>query len=530
MKKRTGDAILRNTGIAVLALIMIVMGSMAGVQNVYAGFGEKTASLAEEAQELDDSMWVVPNDDLKVENGKILFTNEGNSETRIITKAAIQNTGYSDELFKMSCNINIRSLSDGERFIIGLAVDSVESYGEEADSMEVYIDNSNGLCAGIRSYNESGEASDVVEKTRLGAALGQTIGVQIQADAKMNLKVTINNKTIYDQVSPVNLEGRIIFTESAGCETELSKVNITSYTYDRPSNSNFCEDFETGAMNTETLESKMGFGAGLNGHARIDVTDYNGSKVLMFDEAKHCYFGTTQEYSNFELTFDLPYYLYKDILREDGSIKTKACGSMVIAIGAPSAATESFVYQYSAEAVVMENGKLYNLNTLPTYVANFDTSVYGDPVNNVGPSVKIRLVDTMLSVSLKSMKTGQYDEMLSYKVSTANPLGRIYICTGNNLSCAIDNFQITNLDKDANIVETGYSTFTPPTKDWEYQPYDAPYYTETDTDVTEEKSISGFVFIGGALTVGIVFLVICVILAVTGKTPKKKKEVGSNEA
>lgn len=528
MKNQVMKRICKVFGSVSLAIVMTIAGSSLATLDVSAGYGESVSSFHNDTDELDGSLWAVPNDDIQIEKGKIIFSEDSSNDTRLIVKKLVENTGYSDKLLNLNCDLNFKTIAEGERFIIALAVDTVESYSEEADSLEIYIGrNGKQLYAGVRSYNESGEPQEMSDKVNLGTALGKKVTVQIQATAEQNIKIAINNKVLYNKKSPVNLEGRVMFTQSNGCVVELSNVNITSYTYDRPENSNFTEDFEKGAMNTEVLESKMGFGAGINGHARVDVVDYNGNKVLMFEDAHHLYFGTTKDYSNFEMTFDMPYLQFENILREDGSILKKAQGSMVIGIGCPPGANETFVYTHGPEALVIEKGLIYNYTTKPTIRKNFDINTYGDPENNVGYSVKIRLVDTILTISLKSRGTGKYDEMLSYKVANSNPLGRIYICTGNNLNCAIDNLTMTNLDKDGKVVEAGFSSFTPPNEDWDYKPYDAPYYKGT-----QEASAEPFDWIlvlGGASAVGILFLAVCVTIAVIRKTPKKKKGVVSDE-
>ena len=505
-----------------LAVAMIIMGSGLAALNVTAGHGEVISAFKDDTNELDDSLWSVPNDDILLDKGKVVFPADSSNDTRLIAKQLIENTGYSDKLMNINCNLNFKTIAENERFIIALAVDTVESYSEEADSLEIYIGRNGGqLYVGVRFYNESGDPEEIVDKTNLGASLGKKIQVQIYATAEQNLKITINDKTIYNKKAPINLEGRVMFTQSNGCEVELSNISIKSYKYDRPTNTNFVEDFEKGAMNTEVLEAKMGFGVGLAAPARMEVADYNGNKVLMFKNAKHLYFGTVQDYSNFELTFDMPYLQFENILREDETIQESAQGSLVIGIGCPPGAQEPFVYTYAAETIVFEKGSLFNYTTLPTHRKSFNINTYGDMEKNIGYSVKVRLVDTILSVYLKSRETGKYDEMFSYKVADSNPFGRVYICTGDNLNCAIDNFKMVNLDQDGNVVETGFSSFTPPNEDWEYKPYDAPYYSEAQEANTD--AFNWIVIVYGAVSVGVSFLVVCVLIAVARKVPKKKK-------
>ena len=511
-------------------VVVAVTGMGTNMQNVYAGYSEHVATIKEDADAIDDAMWTIPNDDITVKKGTLVFPADSTSDTRLIMKNAIQKADAA-ALFQAKCNLNLKSVADGQRFIIALGVDSVESYIEEASSVEIYFEKQNGLQVGVRSYNESGEVKEITEKKNVGSSLGKNVTLNITVSLDMKLNVLVNGTSICNQKSPVDLQGRVMLAQSGGCEVHVSNLSILSYTYDRPENSSYFEDFEKGTLNMEILDSKMGFGAGRSFKSSASIEDYHGNKVFMFKSAGSCYFGTAQEYSNFELTFDMPYLLYKDILREDGTVQTQKQGALVFGIGCPPAANEHFVYEHGAEALVIETGVIYNYKTLPTYRKNFDTSVYGDPENNVGYSVKLRVVDTMLTISLKSRVSGQYDEMISYKVGSATPLGRIYICTGNNLECAIDNWKITNLDENGNVVTTGEIVFTPPTKDWEYEEYDATYYVEPNESEEAAATIptSWFYAIGITVGSGILFLLVAVVVAVIRKTPKKNKEGEANE-
>ena len=515
-----GKAIGKTLGAILLVLVVILTGINMNPSKVYAGSGEQIIKIDANTTELESGSWSIPNDDLTIETGKLVFSKESSSDTRVITRLPIKKVTDLDELFSMSFHINLKDIPEGERFIIALAVDTIESYSEEAGSLEIYIENGNGLHAGVCSYDETGEAQEVVAGKSVGATKGSDIAVEIKATTAGNLSVTIGGKSIINQQSPIDMEGRLMLTQTGGCEVEISNFHLISYTYDRPENSNFTEDFETGKLNTAVLDAKMGFGAGHNYYARMQVEEYNGNHVLMFHNARQLYFGTAQEYSNFELTFDMPYYLHKDILREDGTIKTRGTMSMVLAIGCPPGAEEWYVYQQSADSIVIEGNSIYNLYTQPTYRKYFDETVYSDPENNVGYSLKIRLVDTILSVYFKSRITGEWDEMISYKIADTTPLGRFYVSTGGTLELAIDNFSITNLDKDGNVVEAGYSTYNPPAEDWVYEEYDAPYLT---VDAAKVQEAPDWLWIVGAIVAaGVLVFVTATIIVIVRKIPKKK--------
>lgn len=505
-------------------LALAIAVSVQRMPNVYAGSSNVIVDNASFAKKLDENKWNVPNDDVLVKDGKIIFTEESSGETRIITKGAATKTGYHDELFSASYKMKLKTLPKGEKFFVAFGLETPESYYEESGNLEITFENNGGLQVGLNAFEEEGTPI-VLAKAKSGvASLNSDISISVTVTADMKLTVKVNNQILYNKKSPIELEGRMGFLMTGACEAEVSDVDIVFHEYDRPENVNIVEDFESGSINTNTLTSYMNSGIGYF-PAGVSVQDYRGSKVLMFQNVGMGYIGTKQRYSNFELTFDIPYLLYKDIKNEEGEIQSPANLSLVVSFGDESIEYDTWGYDLTAaEAIVFYPSELCRLKG-DTKSVGFADKGYYDAENNVGYSVKMRMIDGQMTVYLKSIQSEKYDEVYSYKVSNSTPLGYIHIWSSGRGNFAIDNLKVTNMDNDANVKEVDYKPFIiENTEDWEYQPQEAVYLEQTN-----DNGFNWKLLVAGEVLAGAVVFAICMVVAKTVKKGKKR-EVPGDEA
>lgn len=510
------------------ALVLSVTSIQIGMPEVKAGSSDIVVDNSTFEKELSPAKWNAPNGDVTVEGGKIIFPESSTGETRLITREPAKVSEYYEELFDASFTLKINTLPAGEKFVVAFAVNNAESYYEEAGNVEIVFTNDGGIKAAVRTFNESGEETVLVNAQNCGVSLRKAFSINVNASKDMKLKVTVNGKTLYNEDSPNGLEGRMGFFQSGSCAAEISSVNIVSHEYSRPENTNVVEDFESGSLNKNALTSTMTRDLGFF-PAGIFVEEYNGSNVLMFRNVSQGFFGTKYQYSNFEVSFDIPYVLRKDYTDEDGNIQSPAHGNLVLGIGDESDVYSNYGYQQSGEAIVCSPDLITSFKTAGQK-AELAGKGYYDPEKNEGYSVKVTVVDTQITVYVKALTAKTYDKVMEYKVGSSTPLGYVHIWSSGKSNFAIDNFKITNLDKEGQVLDLPYeASVIKPEEDWEYKPMEVVYLDEAFPE-DAEASFNWAMILVYAVIAGAVIIGVCIVIATVKKHPKtKKKEVDVHE-
>ncbi len=503
-----------------LALAICLLGSGVDILKVSAGSSSIVVDNTSFAEKLSETKWNDPNGDTIVEGGKIVFSSESTSDTRLITRDPAKSTKQFDEIFHANYTMKIKSIPAGEKFIAGFALQSVESYGEEAGNVEVVFENNGGIKVSLRAFDEDGEEQVLAAATSCGISQGSTFRMSVKATKGNQLTVTVNNKTLYHAEAPVKIEGRMGFLQTGSCAAEIHKVDILSHTYDTPENTNIFEDFENGGIDQSVLTSTM---TRPTGHlpSGIMIEEYKGSNVLMFHNVIDGSFGTLHQYSNFEISFDVPYSLYQNVMDEDGFVSAQESAGFVIGIGDDTDSHSSYGYHSSADGIICEPRSIYNLGK-DVRVELADKGYY-DEENSVGYSVKVTVIDTQVTAYVKALNATKWDQAFTYSLGDATPLGYVHVWATGRANFGIDNFKIVNLDQGANVTELDKEHATiPEATDWEYEPMKAVY--AGDADENGNIFLSGPMFLAYAAVGGLVIVGSCAI-ASKAKRRLKKKEV-----
>jgi len=452
----------------------IIIGG-AGVSNmdVSAGSSDIVVSSTSFANNIDVAVWSVPSEDIIAENGKIIFPKESTADSRIITKLAIANSAQNEELFSADIHLKLKELPAEQAFIVGFSLSSIEAYNGEAGNVELLFENNNGVKASLIAYDDSGEKQVLSEAKSCGVSIGSNVNISAQASIDNKLTLKVNGTTLYNAVSPIALEGRIGFLQTGSCEAEVTSVDIISHKYDTPENANITEDFEGDGINKNAVHSKMYGQTGVQ--ATLGIEEYNGSKVLMFRNVGNGYFGTNYQYSNFELTFDVP-YMQLDIVtnEEDGALITMRNSGIAVSMGDASTEYSSLGYADASEAIIFTG------TTVKSQLTGAEADISGKNFYQKGSvgsySVKIKVVDQKVSVAMKALEKEDYVEVLSYSLGNETPLGYVHVWSTGTGYFAIDNFNIANKDEEGQITDVEYQSATVTgVEDWEYQPMEKNY-------------------------------------------------------
>lgn len=507
-----------------VALTIAIVGANLGAIDALAGSSDIVIDATSFAEQLDETKWNNPSGELTVEGGKVIFPADSTGEARLITANPIKISEYHEEFLKADYTLKLKTLPSGEKFMVAFGLTTLESYYGEAGNLEIVFENKGGIKVSVLAYDENAEAKTLAKAQSCGASLGQNIRIGVSVTADMKLKITVNNKTLYNGQSPIDLEGRVGFLQTGNCAAQISALNIVSHSYDAPENVNITEDFESGSINVNTLTSRM-MNSCLFFPSRIQVEEYNGSQVLMFRNVGSGYFGTTYQYSNFEATFDVPYIQYKNVLRENGTIQMPASSGLAFAIADEAIDYKATSYTTAADAIIFGADSLYNLKGTRVPVS-FADKKFANQDKNEGYSVKISVIDTVVTISMKALDSTKYEEIHSYKMGNATPTGYVHIWSVGQANFAIDNFTIVNKDKEGKTIDAEYQTgFMTGTEDWEYEPVEETYL---DTEHSGDSGFSWGMLMVSAAAFSLIILAVCLIITKAKKTPKIK-EVKADE-
>lgn len=472
---------------------------------------------------LEGNYWNNPENDVVVNEGVLVFPNESTEYTRFITKTTAQKEEGLPSLVKMSASLKFNKLPAGKSFILAFGLSGVEALPAEANNVEVTFANNNGIKLSVIAYDENGTAVTVVAPKSCGMTLKQaaTVGVNISTDRKIS--VSVNGSNVGSGTLPVSAEGRVGFLQTGECGAEISNLEVALYKYDRPENSEIREDFEKGAMDVSVLTSRA-----IDMHyvfpRGVIVEEHNGSQVLKFKNTYAAYVGTTHTYSNFEMTFDVPYIQTEATYAEDGTLMERAQTSLTVSFGGEQADWDvTGGWKKAADAIVFANKSVYSYNNKEELRTTLEES-YLSNEKKEGFSIKLSVIDGVVTTAMKWMKEEKYQTVLTYEMRNGTPTGYIHIWATTAGQSAIDNLKIKNLDESPNLIATKYQSgkWEVP-EDYAYEPVERVY---AESQQVSAKAFSWYLLIPTTALVGV--LAIAATALATSKK-KNKKEAYTNE-
>ena len=488
---------------AILLTVVCMTGSLF-VLPVSAGKSEIVLDESTIQSEIDSSRWNDPSEQVIAQDGVLVFPSDSTEETKLITKAGVQCNDALDILVSAEANMQFVNLPKDKKFVLAFGLKTIESELGEAGNIEIAFTNDDGVKASVVAYTQEGECVELVSAKSCGAGKQANVNAVITTEGK--LRLTVNEREICNVKLPESGEGRVGFLQTGSCEVKISNVNIKFYKYDNPQNCDISEDFEKGEYNKNLLTSQEVHGSYFDGPSRVCIEEYEGSQVYMVYNAGANYLGTMYKYSNFEISFDVPQLIRADQEDEDGNIVRGKSAAFGVAFGGAGTDFQTWGYTSSADMV------LFNQNSSVSSMNNGYATIHPDyPFFSEdctrGFSVKISVIDAVVTAYLKWMDETQYKEVVSYDLKGETPLGTIQIWTTGMGNFAIDNLKIVNKDKNPNLVEVDYaSSVIEIPEDYQYEPMKMEYMQEE-----EEKSEWTFRW----YMVVVIVAVVCVVSFIT---------------
>lgn len=474
---------------------------------------------------LTDSAFSNPEGDVTVNEGTIVFPQSSTEYTRYIMKSTVKADNRFDAMVNVSASMKFTKMSSGKSFILAFGLGNIEALPGEAKNVEVTFTNQGGIKVGITAYDEEGKAHTVASQRASGISLNRTATVAVEIRTDKKITVSVNGAAVCSSTLPVTGEGRVGFLQTGNCGVEIADLVIKHYEYATPENPNINEDFEKGGIDLSKLATRAVDMYGIYPRGQ-SVEKYKDNYVLMFRNVQNAYISTAYKYSNFELTFDVP---YMDIITEydkNGNCSRRGQTNLYVSIGGEQAEYNTGAWKSAVDTIVYNAKSVYSFNNKKEITAELTKDPWAE--NGRPFSVKVSVVDSVVTAGIKWMEEKEFQTVLTYQLKSGTPTGHVQIWIPANGNCAIDNIKVTNLDKDAQLIETEFKNgkLVIP-EDPGYQAMER-IYAETESneevDKENESMLKGWMLIPASVVVGGIALGVTTIL-----TRSKKKEVTENE-
>lgn len=463
------------------------------------------------AEEISDIDWNNPDGKAYAEKGVVIIPEDSSSETRLISNAFASERQELEEMLHATTTLQFTQLPEGEKFAFAFGLQSVEAYQGDAGNVEVIFTNNGSVMVEVVSYNDDGEAVTVTAPQKCSSLKKNiTIDASLALGGKLTLKA--NGKTICkDEQLPVSGEGSIGFLQTGNCGARISDVNIVVNQYDAPENTNIEEDFDEGTLNTGLFTSKTVTASSYFPQS-LSIQEYDGNNVFMFERCGIGYIGTTHQYSNFEITFDVPFLKRTWDMDEEGNVLDPMSTRIIVSFGSALADWESSGYNEAADAIRFETDSLVQ-NMKREYVGIDQNHLFFAEENDKPFSIKVSVIDAVVTVGLKWLEEKEYSTVLTYTLKQGTPTGYVHIWSSDIANFAVDNIKITNKDKIPNLVEVEYQTQNfERIPDFEYEEAPLVFREEADTSakefswysITLYAGIAGVILLAGGFVTSVI--------------------------
>lgn len=488
-----------------------------------AGMKTFSTSVTTSENTLNNTDWNFMGDIQSKDNKVIISAESSDAETKIISKNVATAAPELEEMVSIETTMKLTALPSKAKFILAFGLSNIEAQSQEDGNVELVITNQNGLKLAAVAYSE-GQEIVVVEAKNMGASLKKDFKLNASVTATGVLKVSVNGTVLCEKQLPVSGEGRFGVLQTGQCGAEISNMKLICREYERPENIEISEDFENADFNINELCSRI-ISVGM-APASFAIKDYNGNKVMMFQNTAAAFIGTKYTYSNFELSFDIPYWPGEDICDENGNVTVMKGHSLCIGIGEPSSDPKAASFADNMDLIRLnKDSAVSELRSIFNIVYN----VAGMPKvsDDEGYSVKLTLVDGHVELFVKPLEATNYTLVASadYDVQQS---GYINLWTTTGGTVAIDNIKITNLDKNPNLLTVEHQTSVLENPDYDITQESAELVFRPGNSNKKRTQFDEIYFVGGCAIVAVIILAAGATVRIVRK--KKANKGGDTDA
>ncbi|MBR3299952.1 MAG: hypothetical protein IKI68_00535 [Clostridia bacterium] len=480
----------------------------------------KLTLLTEEGEVLNDTDWNITDSNIEKKGDSIVIpAQDATSDTKIISKTSAEASEDVNNISNVEMNLTLTALPADQSFILAFGLQSIEASVGEEGNIELAFTNDGSIKAGVTAYSGDG-SKQLVDTKSCGIALNRPFAVKMALTSAGMLEVSINNASFANVKLPVSGEGRFGIMQTGSCGAVISGFVMKCSFYERPENTNIFEDFEDGEFNSNLFVSSSNDNGVFPSGVKIE--DYNGNKVLRFQNTKLAHFCTLHQYSNFELSFDIPYYSRHYTYDEYGNIAGKPCGNLAVGFGEEVSTPVGYAYTSDVDLIVLRSDVIYSENqkAFRTELKNMNLA---DPESDEGYSFKLTVVDGHYDVAVKPLKSGEF-KVIATSDFDAQRSGYVNIWSTGNGNFAVDNIKITNLDKNPNIIDVSFKSSKLKNEDYKLTASDDNKVFKTESESLWSQITGSKLFLLDVILVGIAVLLCGAGVAVYFVRKGKKKE------
>jgi hypothetical protein len=325
---------------------------------------------------------------------------------------------------------------------------------------------------GLTVYNDAGVGTDLIGATVISST--NNISVQIEQYRDETLHLSING----EQSSFENIKigysgfGTLGYINAQNyVRAYVRQYDVVNNFSENPENPVIFMDFESKDINFDLM------------YAKGNLASEDG--VLKFENAgKSAHLITKHKFSNFEMTFDVPYVKRLPTFNEQGVMQSSASVGFVILHGLdvsdPVRMGDYDLFSMYAGTMwtqIVADGftsmgqpqyTRYNIGTADKmYTKSTNSTIF--PLHNLWNeayegrvfNVRLTMKDGLYRLEVKWEDENRYQVILEhdygYTQSGYIMLSAAWTANGTSANQWVDNLQITNLDDNPNIVQVGYS-------------------------------------------------------------------------
>ena len=516
-----------------LAIVsVLLLGCMSSIP-AHAGMEVTSTDVLNSESQLNSSDWYFMGDISYDSEKKAVQipADSSDSDTRFVSKVVSTSDELLADMSTVKGSLKITALPAGQEVIFAFGLSTIEGNSGETGNVEIAISNNAGYKLGVKAYEEEKETT-VLEPKSIGVSLNREFQFEAKVTNKQILIVKINGSVVCEKKIPVTAEGRFGVLQTGGCGLSISSLTLVNHSYARPENTNISENFENGDFNANELCSAMvSVGIGPGSHT---VEDFKGNKVYMMRNAALSYIGTKNMYSNFEISFDIPYWPSKDILDEDGNRLQLSGHSICIGWGETvQEPLNKRTYSENIDMIQLNKDSAAS-NLKKNFTVNYKVEGMPTLMDDEGYSVKFSFVDGHAELSVKPLNEKNYT-MIQEVDYTDIRSGYVKLWTLNGGTLAIDNLKITNKDQKPNVIDVEHKSSITVFEDYDISQESTELVFRPNSDkIGEEETKFSFAELSsGTKTLVILNVVTAVVLIAVGITSyvllKRKKQGGKTD-
>lgn len=374
-----------------------------------------------------------------------------------------------------NATFTLTQLQGDKQFGVMFGIARLDSMPKYEESAWLYFENNeqnNGFVYGLNTYSETGEETVLIEKTALADGVDITVSIEQFYDKDLSICVDGGETKNFENITI----GHIGFGQDGAYTDSQNFIDVTLTSFEvrnrfdvSPENTNLVIDGSLGEINEEEC------------YVRGSVIFNEDGSFSFYDAGHTTVLVTRYQYSNFQIDFDIVDMQRTPEFASDGTLLRTASQYFALAFGLDTDTPQNIKsYQdavsYKDSCWTQFTGDVYENPAVPSSKTRIS---YGDFSNRKGgylpenyqlwnphfdgrtANLRISVIDGIYTFQIKWEDEEEFYTAFMVDLGYM-PVGHIVFSGGSVNQAAmmtnvtIDNFKITNMDREPNLIEVGY--------------------------------------------------------------------------